>query len=148
MTNSQLETGTSRLTYTRRRCTTSKSSTTDLTSWAGQTFSPIQNDREVQETAKYPVQEQAASQSQLIRSYMQERDSDGSCSAENSRVTQRSSEGCRGERVSQKHQQPDNDSHNGSEMKKIETYTTASKKFESTEKHDIGDSNTQQNARD
>ena len=57
-----------------------------------------------------------------------ERDNDGSCSAENSRVTQRSSEGARGERVSQKLQQSDNDSHNRSEMKKIEIYTAVIRK--------------------
>ena len=33
-------------------------------------------------------------------------------------------------------------------MKKIETYTTAGKKSEATAKHEVGDSNTQQNARD
>ena len=36
----------------------------------------------------------------------------------------------------------DNDSHCVSGMKKIETYTTASKKSEDAEKHEIGDSNT------
>ena len=62
VTNSQLETGTSRLTYTRRRCTTSNSSRTDLTSRAGQTFSPTQNDRKVQETAKYRDKDEANKQ--------------------------------------------------------------------------------------
>ena len=48
----------------------------------------------------------------------------------------------------QKHQQQDTDSHNVSEMRKIETYTTASKKSEDAEKQEIGDWNTQQHARD
>ena len=37
----------------------------------------------------------------------------------------------------QKHQQQDNDSHNVSDMKKIETYWVASKKSEATEKREI-----------
>ena len=47
VTNSQLETGKSRITCTRRWCTTSNSSRTGLTSRVGQTFSPIQNDSKV-----------------------------------------------------------------------------------------------------
>ena len=39
-------------------------------------------------------------------------------------------------------------SHSVRETKNIETYKTASKKSEATEKHEIGDSNTLQHARD
>ena len=53
------------------------------------------------------------------------------------RVTQRSSEGCKGERVFQKHQQQDNDAHDVGETKEIETYKAASKKSEATEKYEI-----------
>ena len=56
----------------------------------------------------------------IHRCLTRERDNDGSCSAENSRVKPRSSEGCKGERVSQKHQQQGSDAHNVGEMKKIE----------------------------
>ena len=75
-----------------------------MTLRAGQTFSPIQNDRKVQVTAKYRDKgrgeraslhtQRADSQSKLVRSQTRERDNDGSCSAESSRGTQRSSEGC------------------------------------------------------
>ena len=40
-------------------------------------------------------------------------------------------------RVSQKHQQQDNDSHNVIETKKIEIYKAACKKSETTEKQEI-----------
>ena len=40
-------------------------------------------------------------------------------------------------RVSQKHQQQDNYSHNVSETKKIETHKAAGKKPEATERHEI-----------
>ena len=62
VTNSQLETDTSRSTYTRRWCTTSNSTTTDLTSRSGQTFSPIQRYRKAQETAKCRDKDEANEQ--------------------------------------------------------------------------------------
>ena len=65
-----------------------------------------------------------------------ERDNDGSCSAESSRVTQRSS-GCTGERVSQKHQQQGNGAHTVSETKKIETYKTYARNPRPQKKHAI-----------
>ena len=96
------------------RTLTSNSSRTGLTSRARQTFSPIQNDSKVQETAKYRDEDEANKH----RSQHAVETNDGSCSAKNSRVTQRSSEGCKGERASQTHQQQGNDAHDVSETRR------------------------------
>ena len=108
---------------------------TGLTLRAGQTFSPIQNDRKVQETAKYRDEDEANKhRSQHVVETTTQVAAQKTVEAHNE--VQKVVKGILSQKH-QKHQQQDNDSHNVSEMKKIETYKAASKKSEATEKHEI-----------
>ena len=94
----------------------------------------------VDETAKSPRrgrEEQAVTLNTQIhkpRSTEVERESETTTEV----AAQKAVEGCKGERVSKKHQQQGNDAHNmDGTKKKIETCEAASTKSEATEKHEI-----------